>query len=316
MQLLKNKFKGATLFLLAIQSAYALFTYCHPKEEMVNRAMMRVIPSGRLFVSEPDPKWFGNGPNPTNDSSWTNQNWLKSRFHFSFAEYSNPKNTDFGVLRVMNDDLVQPHRGFGTHGHSNMEIVTYIVSGQLTHKDSMGTEESLGRGSIQFMTAGKGVRHSEFNHGDIPLRFIQTWIVPAQHGLTPKYGSYVGGSPETRKNQFQHLVSNVMDTSSSTPVERNQDVDMYATELELGSKAALHIGEGRQAYLLCIEGEISVNNEKQLAKHDACEITTADGAGGELEITGTAVEHTESGDVAHALVFVMKAVPGSERSDF
>lgn len=98
--------------------------------------------------------WFGN---PGNEKSpkWTNENWLKSRFHFSFAEYNNPKNANFGVLRVMNDDLVQPSRGFGAHGHREMEICTYVVHGELTHKDSMGTSESLGKGSIQFMTAGK-----------------------------------------------------------------------------------------------------------------------------------------------------------------
>lgn len=215
----------------------------------------------------------------------------------------------------MNDDLVQPRRGFGTHGHANMEIITYIVSGKLTHKDSMGTEESLGRGSIQFMTAGRGVRHSEYNHEDVPLRFIQVWIVPAERGLPPNYGSYTG-SLEKRKNQFQHLVSDVRDQSSSTPVEINQDTDVYATELDLGSQTTLQIEEGRQAYLLCIEGEIVVNNgteqQQKLAKHDACEITSA----GMLELQAAAVAPTETGDVAHALVFVMKSVPGAGRSDF
>lgn len=100
------------------------------------------------------PAWFGN-PGNENNPKWTNANWLKSRFHFSFAEYNNPKNSNFGVLRVMNDDLVQPSRGFGTHGHREMEICTYVVNGELTHKDSMGTQESLGKGSIQFMTAGE-----------------------------------------------------------------------------------------------------------------------------------------------------------------
>lgn len=91
-----------------------------------------------------------------------------------FAEYNNPRNANYGVLRVMNDDLVQPSRGFGTHPHREMEIVTYIVEGELTHKDSMGTEETLHRGSIQFMTAGTGVSHSEHNrHPSKPLRFIQ-----------------------------------------------------------------------------------------------------------------------------------------------
>ena len=202
--------------------------------------MIKVIPNNKLHVSEPDPRWFGNGPNEASDPSWTNPNWLKSRFHFSFAEYSNPQNMDFGVLRVMNDDLVQPHRGFGTHPHADMEIITYIVHGELTHQDSMGTSESLGRGSIQFMTAGTGIRHSEFNQGDKPLRFIQTWIVPSERGLKPNYGSCRGSSTadqqQQSKNKLRHLVSNVKDTSTTTPVQINQDVDAFASELELGSQ--------------------------------------------------------------------------------
>lgn len=259
---------------------------------------------------------FGNGPNPTSDPAWTNGNWLKSRFHFSFAEYNTYANQDFGVLRVMNDDLVQPHRGFGTHPHRNMEIITYIVNGKLTHQDSMGTSESLGRGSFQFMTAGTGIMHSEFNHGDEPLRFIQTWIVPSARGLTPNYGSFdpntvCEGTTEDRKNKLQHLVSNVKDTSTSTPVEINQDVDAFATELDLGAKVSIDLAEGRQAYLLCIEGGVKVNG-KQLSKYDSCEIT---GFCGALEIEATDVEDTENGKVAHILMFTMKAVPGAGRTD-
>lgn len=106
-----------------------------------------------------------------------NKNWLKSRFHFNFAEYhSGP--SQFGHLRVMNDDLVQPRRGFGMHPHRDMEIMTFIIHGKLTHKDSMGTEETLGRGGVQFMTAGRGIRHSEHNLHDEPLRFVQCWVMP------------------------------------------------------------------------------------------------------------------------------------------
>jgi len=253
------------------------------------------------------------GPNPSNDPAWTNKNWLKSRFHFSFAEYNNLRNSNFGVLRVMNDDLVQPKRGFGTHPHRNMEIITYIVEGKLTHKDSMGSEEALGRGSIQFMTAGTGVKHSEVNHGDKPLRFIQTWIVPSHNDLKPNYGSYAAlecGSE--RKNKLHHLVSSVENTSANTPVKINQDVDAYSSELDLGSKVVLELPPKRQAYLLCIEGEVNVNGQI-LKKYDACEIT---GNGGVIEIEATGSEETESGQVAHILAFAMEAVPGSGRKDF
>merc|ERR1712159_863460 len=104
-----------------------------------------------------------------------------------------PSRSNFGVLRVMNDDLVQPARGFGTHPHRDMEIVTFVVRGSLSHQDSMGTQETLGRGSIQFMTAGRGVQHSEHNlHKSQDLRFIQMWLVPRSRGLQPSYGSLVG----------------------------------------------------------------------------------------------------------------------------
>ena len=272
---------------------------------------IKVIPNDKLYVSEPDPRWFGNGANPSSDPAWTNKNWLKSRFHFSFAEYNNYSNSNFGVLRVMNDDLVQPKRGFGTHPHSNMEIITYIVDGELTHKDSMGTEESLGRGAIQFMTAGSGVRHSEYNHGEKPLRFIQTWIAPSASGLKPNYGSFKGCT-ESRRNQVQHLVSNAVDKSTSTPVEINQDLDGFASEIEKGKKVVYELPEGRQAYLLCIEGGVTVNGE-QLKKYDSCEITGT--SGGSLEIVATDVEQTEHGELAHILMFVMEAKAGSGRKD-
>lgn len=271
---------------------------------------IKVVPNENLHVSEPDPRWFGNGPNESDNPAWTNPNWLKSRFHFSFAEYSSHKNQEFGVIRVMNDDLVQPKRGFGKHPHRDMEILTYVVEGELSHQDSMGTQESLGRGAIQFMTAGKGVMHSEFNHGETPVRFIQTWIVTSSTGLSTNYGS-CSGNATARKNKLQHLVSNIRDTSVATPVQIHQDADAYATELDLAEKVSLEIPNGRQGYLLCIEGGVKVNGV-QLKKYDACEIT---GTGGTLEIVATHVESTENGNVAHVLLFTMKAVVGSGRKD-
>mmetsp|Transcript_8436 Transcript_8436/g.13962 ORF Transcript_8436/g.13962 Transcript_8436/m.13962 type:complete len:383 (+) Transcript_8436:195-1343(+) len=276
-------------------------------------ANIRVISNDKLHVSEPDPSWFGNGPNKKDDPAWTNSNWLKSRFHFSFAEYSKSGNQRFGKLRVMNDDLVQPHTGFGQHSHANMEIITYVVHGGLYHKDSMGTKETLDRGAIQFMTAGTGVRHEEFNHEDTPLRFIQTWIVPRSQGLKPNYGSS-GGSLKGRKNQFQHLVSDTKNANVSTPVEINQNVDVFATELDLAKKLEVELPEGRMAYLLCVEGEVKINGQ-ELKKHDGCEISTESG-GGKLEIEATDVEATETGNVAHVLMFSVEAEKGAGRSDF
>jgi redox-sensitive bicupin YhaK (pirin superfamily) len=218
-------------------------------------AVFRRIAGSALYVSEPEPWMFGNLENEAGNKNWSNKNWLKSRFHFSFAEYHNRNNQNFGVLRVMNDDLVQPKRGFGTHPHRDMEICTYVVDGFLTHKDSMGTSETIGRGAVQYMSAGTGVRHSEHNLDETkPLRFIQMWIVPRRQGLTPRYGS-ASVPLESRKNTFFHLVSDVENPTVATPVKVHQDVNMYVAELEPGKRAEVAIREGRQAYILCIEGE-------------------------------------------------------------
>mmetsp|Transcript_22739 Transcript_22739/g.40507 ORF Transcript_22739/g.40507 Transcript_22739/m.40507 type:complete len:312 (-) Transcript_22739:38-973(-) len=269
-------------------------------------AKLEKVPANRLFTSEPDPRMFGNGKNPSpRPANWTNDNWLKSRFHFSFAEYRDPHNQSFGALRVMNDDLVQPARGFGTHGHANAEICTYIVHGELTHQDSMGTSETLQRGAIQFMSAGTGVRHSEFNKNpDKPLRFIQMWITPAKQGLPPNYGSAVGNASD-RKNKWSHMVSDVRDKKSTTPVEIYQDINMYVTELDAGVSLPLKIGAGRQAYMLCVEGEaVDVScgeSREQLCAHDAAKLFCSRQAASELNVEAA----NDSG--AHVLVVEMNA---------
>lgn len=268
-------------------------------------ATVEKINADSLFVSEPDPTWFGNTHNPKSNPSWTNKNWLKSRFHFSFAEYRDRDRANFGVLRVMNDDLVQPDRGFGTHPHNNMEICTYVVEGLLTHKDSMGTKETLGRGSIQFMTAGTGVRHSEFNESkDKPLRFIQMWINPRSHGLPPNYGSLSGAGDQqaaARRDQWAHLVSDAANGDVETPVKINQDANIYVTELSPGKAIELSVSSNRQAYFLCIEGAATIKGHASSSEpvathaHDAARINGADAP--------LTVEAGDSG--AHLLVVEM-----------
>jgi len=198
-----------------------------------------------------------------------------------------------------------------------MEIITYVVQGKLTHQDNTGNKESLGRGSIQFMTAGTGIEHSEFNHEDVPLRFVQVWIQPRARGVAPNYGSYDAGRIDaaSTKNKLLHLASDVTNDAAtrSTPVQLNQDVDCFAAELEENQSLSLDVPEGRQAYLLCIEGSLELNGEKMLERHDAAEIFG--GGPGPIEIRSTGVEDTENGRVAHFLVFVMKEVPGSGRTD-
>eukprot|EP01065_Artemidia_motanka_P011190 TRINITY_DN1600_c0_g1_i2.p2 TRINITY_DN1600_c0_g1~~TRINITY_DN1600_c0_g1_i2.p2 ORF type:complete len:270 (+),score=81.08 TRINITY_DN1600_c0_g1_i2:61-870(+) len=267
-------------------------------------ALLRRVPSSRLFVSEPNPAMFGNGRNPSDWKArgWTNANWLKSRFHFSFAEYRGTRNNNFGVLRVMNDDLVQPRTGFGTHGHRDAEILTYVVDGFLTHQDSMGSSETLGRGAVQFMTAGRGVMHSEQNSSDVPCRFIQTWVTPAERGLKPRYGSHAGDK-EARHNRVHRLAGPV---GSSAPIEVAQDVDMFVTELDGGKSVEITLPEGRQMYLLCVEGLLALEHggDARLEQHDAAELH---GRGSDVRISAG-----ESG--GHALFFVMKD-DGSARGD-
>lgn len=217
---------------------------------------LRHIPEKDLHVSTP---------------TW----WLESRFHFSFAEYYNPKNQQFGVLRVLNDDLVKPRAGFGTHSHRDMEIVTYVIDGKLTHKDSMGTAESLGRGSVQYMSAGKGVTHSEMNDEDETLHFLQIWILPKSRGLTPNYGSRVWSKKE-RHNKLQHLVTGFSKSESnedahSGVIPIHQDANFYVSEADAGFSQTFQLQPKRQAYLVNIEGSVSVNGTK-VAARDGIEI--------------------------------------------
>ena len=144
--------------------------------------------------------------------------WLRSRFHFSFAEYRDPDNVNFGVLRVLNDDLVAPGRGFGTHPHSDFEILSYVVDGALTHADTMGNEHTLTRGEVQYMSAGKGVLHSEYNRGEGTLRFLQIWIFPDEKGHEPAYGDH--RFPwEARKNAWL-LIASGPDGDAPSPSTR------------------------------------------------------------------------------------------------
>ncbi len=181
--------------------------------------------------------------------------WLKSRFHFSFAEYRNADNVHYGVLRVMNDDLIEAHSGFQTHPHRDMEIITYILKGELTHQDSMGHTESLGRGAVQYMSAGTGVEHSETNEGNEQVHLIQTWILPRAKGLKPQYGSKLFDR-EARHNRWLHLVG---PEKSGAAIAIYQDASMYVSEIDTGKKLVFELQPGRQLYVKVMEGETSIN---------------------------------------------------------
>ncbi len=182
--------------------------------------------------------------------------WLKSKFHFSFAEYYNPSNVNFGVLRVINDDLVKPGTGFDTHPHRDMEIISYVIDGELTHGDSMGNKRTLSRGHVQYMSAGTGVYHSEHNLGEETLRFLQIWIFPDKKCYEPNYGDYKFEWND-RKNKWLNIVSS---KEGNAPIKINQDVNLFVLELDKDNEIEFKVGEGRQAYLVQIEGRSDINN--------------------------------------------------------
>lgn len=241
------------------------------------------IPESKLFVSEPNPSWFGNSGNEPRNKDWTNKNWLKSRFHFSFAEYNHPGNSSFGVLRVMNDDLVQPFRGFGNHPHRNMEICTYVLEGELSHKDSMGSERTIGRGALQFMSSGTGIQHSEHNRSkDKPLRFIQLWFTPRRMNQRPMYGDYTPSASD-REDRWLHLVGDAdNERSAGVPIRIGTDVNIHVTELSKeGVEIQFLVQKDRQAYMLCMEGggdvklldaERRTAGRASFTRHDGLEI--------------------------------------------
>ncbi|MDR1781384.1 MAG: pirin family protein [Bacilli bacterium] len=195
--------------------------------------------------------------------------WLNSHFHFSFADYFNPNNINFGQLRVINDDLVQPHTGFTTHPHRDMEIISYVIDGNLSHKDSMGNERTLTRGQMQYMSAGTGILHSELNKGDEVLRFLQIWIFPDEEGYEPNYGDKLF-TLEDRQDKLFLAVSN---WQSNAPIKIHQDMNIYISETN--KEIDFKVSNKRQAYLVLIEGQASINNH-ELTHGDALEIVEED----------------------------------------
>jgi len=199
----------------------------------------------------------------------SNLGWLESRFHFSFAEYRNIDNINFGVLRVLNDDIIHPQSGFDMHQHRDMEIISYVVSGEITHKDSMGNSETLRRHEVQYMSAGTGVAHSEYNMNQSEdLRLLQIWILPPKKGLTPLYGSYRYKEVELN-NQFLNIVSPL---DGEAKIKIHQDVNIYVSKLDTGKVLDFGVKQGRQVYFVQIEGTSDVNNIL-LKSGDAMEIT-------------------------------------------
>jgi redox-sensitive bicupin YhaK (pirin superfamily) len=183
--------------------------------------------------------------------------WLDSYHTFSFANYHDPNWMGFRSLRVINDDLVMPGMGFGTHPHRDMEIITYVLSGALQHKDSMGNGRVIRPGEVQYMAAGTGVQHSEFNPSkDEAAHFLQIWIMPEQRALKPRYAEKsLVKAPTGRFN----LVASKAGREGSLAI--NQDADLYVAKLDAGNDASHELNPARHAWVHVAEGEVKLNGD-------------------------------------------------------
>ncbi|MGI6128202.1 MAG: pirin family protein [Planifilum sp.] len=196
--------------------------------------------------------------------------WLVTYHSFSFAEYYDPNNIQFGALRVFNDDTVQPGRGFGEHPHADMEIMTYVIDGTLEHRDSLGNRGLLRAGEVQRMTAGTGIFHSEYNASDEkPVHFLQIWFLPDQKGLTPSW-EQKAFPPDQKRNRLLPVVSG---RPIGEALHIHQDVTVYLSLLEAGRQIHHRQEAGRRMYLFVIDGAVVVDGEHAMKAGDSARIT-------------------------------------------
>lgn len=206
-----------------------------------------------------------------------NHGWLDSYHSFSFANYYDPKFSGFHDLLVINEDHIAPAKGFGTHAHQDMEIITYVIAGALEHKDSMGTGSVLRPGKVQRMSAGIGVQHSEFNHSKSePLHLLQIWITPQKNGIPPSYEEKDFSKSE-KTNQLKLIVS---PQGSEGSIKVNQDASIYVTLLDAGKTVTHALSPGRNSWIQVVEGRLEINGKT---------LNTGDGAAiegeGDLNLT-------------------------------
>ena len=170
--------------------------------------------------------------------------WLHSQHTFSFADYSDPEQMGFGNLRVINEDQIQPETGFGTHGHQDMEIISYVLEGALAHRDTLGNELTIGAGEVQRMSAGTGIRHSEFNaSNEAPVHFFQIWIIPERAGIEPGYEQQTFSDADKRGGLRLIVSPDGRDES----LYIHQDIELYATVLSSGESVSHQQAADRQA---------------------------------------------------------------------
>jgi hypothetical protein len=192
----------------------------------------------------------------SNERHHANFGWLDTHWHFSFDTYYDPENVHWGALRVFNDDVIEPGQGFGMHGHRDMEIITYVLEGELEHRDSQGNRGVVHPGEVQVMSAGTGIRHSEFNpSGEKPLHLLQIWVLPRTRGLQPRWQQRQFTSAE-RNGKLRAVVS-----SGDIPgtLRIDQDAQVYISRLKAGEEGAHQSRAGRRAYLFVISGSVSLN---------------------------------------------------------
>ncbi len=192
------------------------------------------------------------------DRGHADHGWLKTRYSFSFADWYNEKRLGFGALRVINDDIIAPHSGFGAHSHKDMEIITIVLKGAITHKDDMGNEKKVTEGMVQVMTAGTGVAHSEYNNEDIPLELFQIWIQPKIKNVTPRYEEKYINFLESRDRQ-QVLVG-------IGGLSINQDAEIKYINTSENKKIDISLEKNFGLYILVIEGLVSIENHTLLSR--------------------------------------------------
>ena len=188
--------------------------------------------------------------------------WLDSRHTFSFGDYHDPRHMGFGALRVINEDRVKPGQGFGTHGHRDMEILSYVLEGALEHKDSIGTGSVIRPGDVQIMSAGTGIRHSEFNPSPTePVHFLQIWVIPDREGIAPRYEQKTFADAQKRGRLLTVGSPDGRDGS----VVIHQDVELMASILAPGETVSRRLRPGRKAWLQLVRGAVEVNGRALVA---------------------------------------------------
>ena len=205
------------------------------------------------------------------DRGFADHGWLRSHHSFSFADYWDPRHVEFGALRVINEDRVVPGAGFGTHGHRDMEIVSYVLDGELAHRDSTGTNSVIRPGDVQRMSAGSGVRHSEFNNShEKPVHFLQIWIQPDVLGIEPGY-EQTHFAAEKKRGRLRLVAS---PDGADGSVHIRQDARLYAGFFDGAERGNLRVAPGRRIYVHVARGKVTANGEA-LAAGDALKLTDA-----------------------------------------